>query len=383
MFKSTKEMLKELIIKTANETLTVYKRILFNGIDHAVSEEIFNETIMENVGTRAFKQYEESLFDSVMEHVKKVSPQSEFRLNMCLLSPTLCGYDVDFAKACGAGVAFAVAYFCITGEVAAPQDALQLNQIQKQLLHNALLEFQNEHKNLLEKAERFSSPFAFQQVAVPDETLQQTTSPSDSAGCLSSNLKEQYQKEIEEYEQQQERQTNDRWVDNILKFVVYGLGIIVAVGILWILGNTGFISPITEEEDKQIHGQYASGYLDIQPYSQYTTPSSQTREEADNAYAQILEDNGHNTPIKTPSYSKPISSQSNSPIQYEEGSLLEKLQHDSQNQTEPQSITVWIAGSGNGTKYHRNPNCSNMKNPLELAMSEALKLGYAPCQKCY
>ena len=383
MFKSTKEMLKELIIKTANETLTVYKRILFNGIDHAVSEEIFNETIMENVGTRAFKQYEESLFDSVMEHVKKVSPQSEFRLNMCLLSPTLCGYDVDFAKACGAGVAFAVAYFCITGEVAAPQDALQLNQIQKQLLHNALLEFQNEHKNLLEKAERFSSPFAFQQVAVPDETLQQTTSPSDSAGCLSSNLKEQYQKEIEEYEQQQERQTNDRWVDNILKFVVYGLGIIVAVGILWILGNTGFISPITEEEDKQIHGQYASGCLDIQPYSQYTTPSSQTREEADNAYAQILEDNGHNAPIKTPSYSKPISSQSNSPIQYEEGSLLEKLQHDSQNQTEPQTITVWIAGSGNGTKYHRNPNCSNMKNPLELAMSEALKLGYAPCQKCY
>ena len=383
MFKSTKEMLKELIIKTANETLTVYKRILFNGIDHAVSEEIFNETIMENVGTRAFKQYEESLFDSVMEHVKKVSPQSEFRLNMCLLSPTLCGYDVDFAKACGAGVAFAVAYFCITGEVAAPQDALQLNQIQKQLLHNALLEFQNEHKNLLEKAEHFSSPFAFQQVAVPDETLQQTTSPSDSAGCLSSNLKEQYQKEIEEYEQQQERQTNDRWVDNILKFVVYGLGIIVAVGILWILGNTGFISPITEEEDKQIHGQYASGCLDIQPYSQYTTPSSQTREEADNAYAQILEDNGHNTPIKTPSYSKPISSQSNSPIQYEEGSLLEKFQHDSQNQTEPQTITVWIAGSGNGTKYHRNPNCSNMKNPLELAMSEALKLGYAPCQKCY
>lgn len=343
MFKSTKEMLKELIIKTANETLTVYKRILFNGIDHAVSEEIFNETIMENVGTRAFKQYEESLFDSVMEHVKKVSPQSEFRLNMCLLSPTLCGYDVDFAKACGAGVAFAVAYFCITGEVAAPQDALQLNQIQKQLLHNALLEFQNEHKNLLEKAEHFSSPFAFQQVAVPDETLQQTTSPSDSAGCLSSNLKEQYQKEIEEYEQQQERQTNDRWVDNILKFVVYGLGIIVAVGILWILGNTGFISPITEEEDKQIHGQYASGCLDIQPYSQYTTPSSQTREEADNAYAQILEDNGHN---------------------------------DSKSQVK----MVWI--TQDGKKYHSNPNCSNMKNPKQINIYDAQARGYGACNKC-
>lgn len=185
MFKSTKEMLKELIIKTANETLTVYKRILFNGIDHAVSEEIFNETIMENVGTRAFKQYEESLFDSVMEHVKKVSPQSEFRLNMCLLSPTLCGYDVDFAKACGAGVAFAVAYFCITGEVAAPQDALQLNQIQKQLLHNALLEFQNEHKNLLEKAEHFPLLLLFNKLPYPmKHCSKQPPPPILPAVCL-------------------------------------------------------------------------------------------------------------------------------------------------------------------------------------------------------
>ena len=44
---------------------------------------------------------------------------------------------------------------------------------------------------------------------------------------------------------------------------------------------------------------------------------------------------------------------------------------------------MWIAGSGNGTKYHSNPNCSNMKNPVEISLSEAQSRGYDPCKKCY
>lgn len=47
------------------------------------------------------------------------------------------------------------------------------------------------------------------------------------------------------------------------------------------------------------------------------------------------------------------------------------------------SSGVYIAGSGNGTKYHSNPNCSNMKNPIEISLSEAQARGYEPCKKCY
>lgn len=47
------------------------------------------------------------------------------------------------------------------------------------------------------------------------------------------------------------------------------------------------------------------------------------------------------------------------------------------------SSGVYIAGSGNGTKYHNNPNCSNMKNPIEISLSEAQARGYEPCKKCY
>ncbi|WP_346891993.1 DUF4236 domain-containing protein [Clostridium sp. UBA3887] len=46
------------------------------------------------------------------------------------------------------------------------------------------------------------------------------------------------------------------------------------------------------------------------------------------------------------------------------------------------SVKVYIAGSGNGTKYHSNPNCSNMKNPVEVNLSD-IQNNYGPCKKCY
>lgn len=50
---------------------------------------------------------------------------------------------------------------------------------------------------------------------------------------------------------------------------------------------------------------------------------------------------------------------------------------------EPVGNKVYIAGSGNGKRYHSNPNCSNMKNPVEISLSEAQARGYTACKKCY
>ena len=41
---------------------------------------------------------------------------------------------------------------------------------------------------------------------------------------------------------------------------------------------------------------------------------------------------------------------------------------------------VWV--SANGTKYHSNSSCSNMKNPKKVTYDEAIELGYEPCKKC-
>lgn len=42
---------------------------------------------------------------------------------------------------------------------------------------------------------------------------------------------------------------------------------------------------------------------------------------------------------------------------------------------------VWI--SGTGSKYHSNPNCSNMSSPTQISLSDAEARGYEPCKKCY
>lgn len=42
--------------------------------------------------------------------------------------------------------------------------------------------------------------------------------------------------------------------------------------------------------------------------------------------------------------------------------------------------TVWVSRTGD--KYHYTPNCSNMHNPIEMTLSEALSKGRTPCKVC-
>lgn len=41
---------------------------------------------------------------------------------------------------------------------------------------------------------------------------------------------------------------------------------------------------------------------------------------------------------------------------------------------------VWVPRSG--SKYHSKSNCSNMKNPRQVTLSEALSCGFTPCKRC-
>lgn len=45
-------------------------------------------------------------------------------------------------------------------------------------------------------------------------------------------------------------------------------------------------------------------------------------------------------------------------------------------------MTVYVASSGNGKKYHSNPNCSRMKGTNSMTESQARNRGYSPCSKC-
>ena len=45
------------------------------------------------------------------------------------------------------------------------------------------------------------------------------------------------------------------------------------------------------------------------------------------------------------------------------------------------SDVVWLPKSGK--KYHCRPDCSNMKSPVETTVTDAVKMGYEPCKRCY
>ena len=39
--------------------------------------------------------------------------------------------------------------------------------------------------------------------------------------------------------------------------------------------------------------------------------------------------------------------------------------------------------SGNGKKYHSNPNCSKMQGATAVTKEQAEAWGYTPCKRCY
>lgn len=51
--------------------------------------------------------------------------------------------------------------------------------------------------------------------------------------------------------------------------------------------------------------------------------------------------------------------------------------------TEPSEKKVFVAQSGEGTRYHSDRYCGNMDGVRELTISEAEDLGYTPCKRCY
>lgn len=49
---------------------------------------------------------------------------------------------------------------------------------------------------------------------------------------------------------------------------------------------------------------------------------------------------------------------------------------------ETEGYLVWVPTNG-GTKYHRNSNCSKMKDPIQVSVETAEANGYTPCKRCW
>lgn len=69
-----------------------------------------------------------------------------------------------------------------------------------------------------------------------------------------------------------------------------------------------------------------------------------------------------------------------SPLPFSEAAVGSQTP-DPQPTTEADTSSVWVSKSG--SKYHRDPSCSGMKNPSKISKSEALDRGLTPCKRCY
>lgn len=82
--------------------------------------------------------------------------------------------------------------------------------------------------------------------------------------------------------------------------------------------------------------------------------------------------------------SAPVTKEPNDKIKKQQEETIQKANQETQSQSQTlqqNSTTVYI--SQTGSKYHCQPNCSNMKNPRAVSLSEAQSQGYEPCKKCY
>lgn len=87
------------------------------------------------------------------------------------------------------------------------------------------------------------------------------------------------------------------------------------------------------------------------------------------------------SPVPSPSPSpSPTPSPSPSPSPIPSSTPAETVTQPADNNNVTQSVIVYITASGK--KYHSNPNCSNMKNPIAVTLEEAQKTR-TPCSKCY
>lgn len=47
------------------------------------------------------------------------------------------------------------------------------------------------------------------------------------------------------------------------------------------------------------------------------------------------------------------------------------------------SAEEYVYVTESGSRYHSDPDCSNMTSPSKISIEEAQERGYSPCKKCY
>ena len=159
-------------------------------------------------------------------------------------------------------------------------------------------------------------------------------------------------------------------------------------------------APVISSTADSITSATASSALDIPGNALAAAPSQESAQPS--SEAGTSSEAGPSTNASAPAVDatdvrQPIADESNVVVENDDGTSVlnqepanetanvdEDLGGGTEEQTLPEApdqTIVYVSDSG--TKYHSNPNCSNMNNPKAVTLSEAEAMGREACKKCY
>jgi len=138
---SIAEQLKSAILNAAENNIASYKDEFRNNFDQLNnSSEKEGSMIITNIR----RNYLDQVADSVFSSFKISSPKIALRMQLAMLSPKMCGYDIDLENGVLAGSLYAICYFAIKDKVAPARDCIQLNHLHNVIMDRVITELDDE-----------------------------------------------------------------------------------------------------------------------------------------------------------------------------------------------------------------------------------------------
>ena len=103
--------------------------------------EAYGESLGQEQMLRARRDYLDLVSSAIINHFEKQRPDIAKRIQAAMLNPQLCGYSgIDMKNGISAGALFAICLYAVENRMAKPNDCIQLNRAQNEIMMSALEE---------------------------------------------------------------------------------------------------------------------------------------------------------------------------------------------------------------------------------------------------
>lgn len=144
MFKEIKWKIKlyKYILEVSESQVNSYSDDIKKNIEliNSDDEEISNKTIID-----IRNKYLERVFRIVLEYISQEKFEIYDEIKKIMEKPAICGYeDINLEMGTLAGAVYAMCYYAMTKKVAKPQDCIELNHLQNEIMRQAMLKLDKE-----------------------------------------------------------------------------------------------------------------------------------------------------------------------------------------------------------------------------------------------